>query len=109
MWREAPGSPGSPVDAEVTIQEKAKEDPPAVTTRPRRGRAKACHHDSEPDFRCACYEFHQWRSVTEVRIGPLTLTCPCGRIHRRGKEGPVSGSEWFDHNGHRKPCPGQEA
>ena len=26
-----------------------------------------------------------------------------------GKDGPVRGSEWYDHNGRREPCPGQEA
>jgi hypothetical protein len=109
VWRGGPGSPDSPVGAEVAVQENAKEEDPTLTARPRSAGVKVCHHDSEPSFRCACYRFHQWCSVTRVRVGPLTLSCPCGRIHRRGKDGPVSGPQWFDHNGHRKPCPGQEA
>jgi hypothetical protein len=70
---------------------------------------KACHPSTEKSFRCACFRFHQWGSALDAQIGPSTLLCPCGRMHRRGKEGPVRGSEWYDHNGRRKPCPGQEA
>ena len=69
---------------------------------------KACHHSDEKSFRCACFRFHLWGSPSDVQIGP-TLSCPCGRMHRRGKDGPVRDSEWYDHNGRRKPCPGQEA
>ena len=70
---------------------------------------KACHHSTEKSFRCACFRFHQWGSPSDVQLGPSTLSCPCGRRHRRGKNGPVRGSDWYDHNGRRKPCPGQEA
>ncbi len=70
---------------------------------------KACHHSKEESFRCACFRFHQWGSASNAQIGPSTLSCPCGRMHRRGKDGPVRGSEWYDHNGGRKPCPGKEA
>ena len=107
----------------------ARRDTAAVTVLPRTGGTKgsrgirsrgagvkACHHSAEKSFRCACFRFHLWGSPShdlwgfpsDVQIGP-TLSCPCGRMHRRGKDGPVRGSEWYDHNGRRKPCPGQEA
>ncbi len=72
------------------------------------GGVKACHHTRETGFRCACFRFHLWGFPSVAQIGPATLSCPCGRMHRRGKDGPESGSEWYDHNERRKPCPGQE-
>ncbi len=41
------------------------------------------------------YHARAWEAV--LGVGPLTLSCPRGRFHRREKEGPVSSSEWFDH------------
>ncbi len=70
---------------------------------------EACHHSTEKSFRCACFRFHQWGSPSDAQIGPPTLSCACGRTHRRGGDGPERGSEWYDHNERRKPCPGQEA
>ena len=73
------------------------------------GGVKACHHTGEKSFRCACFRFHQWGSLSDAHNGPSILSCPCGRMHRRGEDGPVRGPERYDHDGRRKPCPGQQA
>ena len=70
---------------------------------------KDCHHSTENSFRCACFRFHQWGSGWDAQNASPTLSCPCGLVHRRGKDGPERGSEWYDYAGRRKPCPGQEA
>ncbi len=77
--------------------------------RSRAAGVKACHPPTEKSIRCACFRFHQWGSGWDAQNASPTLSCPCGRVHHRGKGGPLDGSEWYDHNGQRKPCPGQEA
>lgn len=108
MTAEEPRGVRRPADT-VTVLIDADGKKRGKRIRSRAAGVKACHPSTEKSFRCACFRFHQWGSGWNAQNAPPTLSCPCGRMHHRGEGGPLTGSEWYDHNGQRKPCPGQDA